>query len=304
MTELADSPARDRIATDTAATLFVEAGAGSGKTSALVRRITTLVLTDRIPLSAIAAVTFTEKAGAELRDRRRVDRDAALVRATASDDAPDRGRAAAADRRTRRGRLVGGVRGTLGRAAAAAAGRRRDRAAAAARDGGRGGAQARPVARPAVRQRVGPDRRPGAGRGAGGGGDAGRGAAGGRGGADRGAARGLHRPVGQAAAEGRGDPRLRAAARRRARRRDPDHRAARGARPQVRARPEGELARYRTAAVGLSRARRAGDGAGGRGARHLPATAGRLGGASGAGVGRAAPGRGAVGVPRPAGPVP
>src|SRR6266540_1602425 len=78
MTELADSPARDRIATDTAATLFVEAGAGSGKTSALVRRITTLVLTDRIPLSAIAAVTFTEKAGAELRDRLRVEFEKAL----------------------------------------------------------------------------------------------------------------------------------------------------------------------------------------------------------------------------------
>ncbi len=73
MTELYDGAARDRIRTDTGATLFVEAGAGSGKTTALVERIRALVLTDRVPLSAIAAVTFTEKAGAELRDRLRVE---------------------------------------------------------------------------------------------------------------------------------------------------------------------------------------------------------------------------------------
>ena len=53
------------------ATLFVEAGAGSGKTQSLVGRVTTLVLQDGIPLSRIAAVTFTEKAGGELRERLR-----------------------------------------------------------------------------------------------------------------------------------------------------------------------------------------------------------------------------------------
>ena len=78
MTELADSAARWRISTDTGATLFVEAGAGSGKTSALVDRVRTLVLVDDVPLSAIAAVTFTEKAGAELRDRLRVEFEKAL----------------------------------------------------------------------------------------------------------------------------------------------------------------------------------------------------------------------------------
>jgi ATP-dependent exoDNAse (exonuclease V) beta subunit len=74
MTEqLLDGPARDRIRSDTDATLFVEAGAGSGKTHALVDRVTTLVLRDGVPLRTIAAVTFTEKAGAELRDRLRVE---------------------------------------------------------------------------------------------------------------------------------------------------------------------------------------------------------------------------------------
>ncbi|ONI74415.1 DNA helicase UvrD [Kribbella sp. ALI-6-A] len=73
MTELLDAEARDQIRNDTETTLFVEAGAGSGKTHALVDRVTTLVLRDGVPLRTIAAVTFTEKAGAELRDRLRVE---------------------------------------------------------------------------------------------------------------------------------------------------------------------------------------------------------------------------------------
>lgn len=73
MSELLDADARERIRTDTSSTLFVEAGAGSGKTHALVERVITLVLRDGVPLSTIAAVTFTEKAGAELRDRLRVE---------------------------------------------------------------------------------------------------------------------------------------------------------------------------------------------------------------------------------------
>ena len=38
-----DQDARDRIEHDLSATLFVEAGAGSGKTTALVRRVVALV---------------------------------------------------------------------------------------------------------------------------------------------------------------------------------------------------------------------------------------------------------------------
>src|SRR5665213_2073100 len=72
-THLKDADERLRIRHDTAATLFVNAGAGSGKTTALVSRVTSLVLDDGIRLSRIAAVTFTEKAGAELRDRLRAD---------------------------------------------------------------------------------------------------------------------------------------------------------------------------------------------------------------------------------------
>ncbi|GAB90606.1 UvrD-helicase domain-containing protein [Gordonia rhizosphera] len=70
---LTDQAARDRITTDTATTLFVEAGAGSGKTHSLVNRICHLVLHDGVELDAIAAITFTEKAAAELRERVRVE---------------------------------------------------------------------------------------------------------------------------------------------------------------------------------------------------------------------------------------
>ncbi|TWE13220.1 UvrD-helicase domain-containing protein [Rudaeicoccus suwonensis] len=69
--ELTDADARRRICECTDETLFVDAGAGSGKTSALVGRIRTLVLRDGIDIQHIAAVTFTERAGAELRERLR-----------------------------------------------------------------------------------------------------------------------------------------------------------------------------------------------------------------------------------------
>ncbi|HEY5013743.1 MAG TPA: UvrD-helicase domain-containing protein, partial [Acidimicrobiia bacterium] len=66
-----DQAARDRIAGDLGTTLFVEAGAGSGKTRSLVERVISLVASGTAELGAIAAITFTEKAGAELRDRLR-----------------------------------------------------------------------------------------------------------------------------------------------------------------------------------------------------------------------------------------
>ncbi|HEX7131793.1 MAG TPA: UvrD-helicase domain-containing protein, partial [Iamia sp.] len=75
-----DQAARERIASALDETLFVEAGAGSGKTTALVGRVISLVTGEGVgrtgthppvPLSGIAAITFTEKAGAELRERLR-----------------------------------------------------------------------------------------------------------------------------------------------------------------------------------------------------------------------------------------
>jgi len=64
-----DQPDRDRVRHDLSTTLFVEAGAGSGKTTALVDRVLSLVTSGTVELREIAAITFTEKAAAELRDR-------------------------------------------------------------------------------------------------------------------------------------------------------------------------------------------------------------------------------------------
>ncbi|MEJ5222401.1 MAG: UvrD-helicase domain-containing protein, partial [Tepidiforma sp.] len=65
---LPDAAARDRVTRETAETLFVEAAAGAGKTTALVGRIVALVA-GGMPIDRIAAITFTEKAAAELTDR-------------------------------------------------------------------------------------------------------------------------------------------------------------------------------------------------------------------------------------------
>src|SRR6185436_13945704 len=68
VTTLFDQAAREAIAHDLDHTLFVEAGAGTGKTSALVARLVALVWRGT-PLTQIAAITFTEAAAAELRER-------------------------------------------------------------------------------------------------------------------------------------------------------------------------------------------------------------------------------------------
>ncbi|CAN5915004.1 hypothetical protein BH23ACT10_BH23ACT10_05950 [soil metagenome] len=65
---LPDDIARRRVRDDLDATVFVEAGAGSGKTTSLVDRVQALVRSG-VQMRAIAAITFTEKAATELRDR-------------------------------------------------------------------------------------------------------------------------------------------------------------------------------------------------------------------------------------------
>jgi ATP-dependent exoDNAse (exonuclease V) beta subunit len=68
---LADQPARDRIRHDLGATLVVEAAAGTGKTTELVKRIMALVESGEARLSEIVAVTFTDRAGGEMKLRLR-----------------------------------------------------------------------------------------------------------------------------------------------------------------------------------------------------------------------------------------
>ncbi|MGH9279271.1 MAG: UvrD-helicase domain-containing protein [Acidimicrobiales bacterium] len=63
-----DAPARDAVRQDLTATIFLEAGAGSGKTTSLVDRFVAFVAAG-VPADRIAAITFTEKAATEVADR-------------------------------------------------------------------------------------------------------------------------------------------------------------------------------------------------------------------------------------------
>lgn len=66
--ELTDQTDRTLIEQELEANIFVEAGAGSGKTHELVERICAMVDAG-LELKSVAAITFTEKAAGELRER-------------------------------------------------------------------------------------------------------------------------------------------------------------------------------------------------------------------------------------------
>jgi ATP-dependent helicase/nuclease subunit A len=68
---LVDQRARDQIANALDDTLVVEAAAGTGKTTELVKRILRVLATGRARVEEIVAVTFTEKAAGELKLRLR-----------------------------------------------------------------------------------------------------------------------------------------------------------------------------------------------------------------------------------------
>ena len=136
---------------DRAGSALLAANAGSGKTAVMAERCVEAVLRDGVPVGSILALTFTEKAAGELRERirrrflalgeeeqgarrrRRLDRDdPRLLRARAAQPAAGRG-ARPALRGARRGRggaararrLRARVRGVGGRARRAGGRRRR-----------------------------------------------------------------------------------------------------------------------------------------------------------------------------------
>lgn len=78
-TPLQDDEARRRAATDIATSFLVEAGAGTGKTSVLVQRILTILRSGQGQLDRLAAITFTDKAAAELRARLHFEIETALA---------------------------------------------------------------------------------------------------------------------------------------------------------------------------------------------------------------------------------
>jgi ATP-dependent helicase/nuclease subunit A len=67
--EFKDIAARQAIVTDLDICQLVEAGAGSGKTRSLVERMVALIRENKCTVDKIAAVTFTRKAAAELKER-------------------------------------------------------------------------------------------------------------------------------------------------------------------------------------------------------------------------------------------
>ena len=71
--QYSDADARQAIADDLDTTLVVEAAAGTGKTTELVKRILRVLATRRARVDEIVAVTFTEKAAGELKLRVRED---------------------------------------------------------------------------------------------------------------------------------------------------------------------------------------------------------------------------------------
>ena len=77
---ISDQPVRDRVTHDHETLFAVDAGAGTGKTTLLVSRLIALLLEKQAPLSRIAAITFTEKAAAELAERLRSKLEEALTK--------------------------------------------------------------------------------------------------------------------------------------------------------------------------------------------------------------------------------
>src|SRR5207249_3557208 len=83
--QLVDADVRRRIHEDLDSTLFVEAAAGTGKTTALVARILAVIRSGRSSLDRIAAVTFTDKAAGEMRLRIRAEIETSRIASQTTD---------------------------------------------------------------------------------------------------------------------------------------------------------------------------------------------------------------------------
>ncbi|MBM3728462.1 MAG: ATP-dependent deoxyribonuclease subunit A [Acidobacteria bacterium] len=83
-----DDEARTRIRHSLGESLLVEASAGTGKTSELVRRIVNVLASGAASIDRIAAVTFTNKAAGELKLRLRGELDRARFNAERFNDQP------------------------------------------------------------------------------------------------------------------------------------------------------------------------------------------------------------------------
>jgi ATP-dependent helicase/nuclease subunit A len=84
--DVVDQKVREATTSDLDTSFFIEAGAGTGKTTILVGRVLEIIRSGRGEIGQIVCLTFTEKAAAELRDRIREE----LHRELASGDADQR----------------------------------------------------------------------------------------------------------------------------------------------------------------------------------------------------------------------
>src|SRR5262245_47626882 len=64
-----DQHERDLIVRELDRTMLVEAAAGTGKTTSMIARMVALLAAGKCNVEALAAVTFTRKAAAEIRSR-------------------------------------------------------------------------------------------------------------------------------------------------------------------------------------------------------------------------------------------
>ena len=100
MPAISDQADRDQIVSALDDTLIVEAAAGAGKTTELVRRIVRVIETGRAEVTEIVAVTFTEKAAGELKRLARAGGGKWSGRPRASEGRVQRGQCVSAYRRT------------------------------------------------------------------------------------------------------------------------------------------------------------------------------------------------------------
>ena len=64
-----DAKSRNAVVTELDTNLFVDAGAGSGKTSAMIARIMMLLIRGLADVREIVAITFTNEGAASLKSR-------------------------------------------------------------------------------------------------------------------------------------------------------------------------------------------------------------------------------------------
>tara|TARA_A100001037_G_C15154301_1_gene642996 strand:- start:10137 stop:12890 length:2754 start_codon:yes stop_codon:yes gene_type:complete len=81
-----DSESRIQIKNNLNTSYYVEAGAGTGKTTVLVDRIVSLILKNKTPINKIAAITFNKSAAKNIKDKIRTSLESILIKEDISNE--------------------------------------------------------------------------------------------------------------------------------------------------------------------------------------------------------------------------